>query len=251
MAMAHRIGRGKKNTIIVDSACLPQTLAVLQTRAEPLGLHIVLSDVTDMPALLTKDKANDVFAVLQRYTQATGAVQPIQPGIEAAKTLRALSIVVADPLSLMLLTPPGEYGADIVVGNTQRFGVPMGFGGPHAAYMACSDACKRNIPGRLVGQSITATGQPAYRLALQTRATRQRADKLAAALQVLGIENTNADWFDTLRLKVPDGKAHDIQATMLASNFNVWVVDADTISVSVDETINDTDVYDIVNWIGR
>jgi len=287
MAMAHRIGRGKKNTIIVDSACLPQTLAVLQTRAEPLGLHIVLSDVTDMPALLTKDKANDVFAVLQRYTQATGAVQPIQPGIEAAKTLRALSIVVADPLSLMLLTPPGEYGADIVVGNTQRFGVPMGFGGPHAAYMACSDACKRNIPGRLVGQSITATGQPAYRLALQTReqhirrdkatsnictaqallaivatlyacyhgpaglrriaqTTRQRADKLAAALQVLGIENTNADWFDTLRLKVPDGKAHDIQATMLASNFNVWVVDADTISVSVDETINDTDVYDIV-----
>jgi len=287
MTLAHRMARGKKNTVLVDSACLPQTLSVLQTRAEPLGINIVMGDVAGMPELLMQDAA-DVFAVVMRYTQATGAVQAIEPTIAAVKAARALAVVIADPLSLMLLPPPGECGADIVVGNTQRFGVPMGFGGPHAAFMACTDACKRNMPGRLVGQSITADGAPAYRLALQTREqhirrdkatsnictaqallaivaalyacyhgpqglrdialrTRRHADKLAASLTVLGIENKNDDWFDTLKLGVPDGQAKPIKEALLARNFNVWVLDENTLSLSVDETTNDNDVRDIIS----
>jgi len=289
VALAHRVARGKKNTVIVDSGCHPQTLAVLQTRAAPLNLNIVLADAATMSATMDSETsaANDVFAVLLHYTHTTGAVQNIRPVMETAKQHKALSIVVADPLALMLLPAPGDEGADIVVGSAQRFGVPMGFGGPHAAFMAVTDACKRNIPGRLVGQSITSDGAAAYRLALQTREqhirrdkatsnictaqallaivatlyacyhgpsglrtmanrVRSRADQLAASLQELGVVNHNEDWFDTLHLTTPEGRAPAICKALVAVNFNVRVINASTISISVDETTTDADVRTIV-----
>jgi len=286
VALAHRTGRGKKNTVLVDAGVHPQTLAVLYTRTEPLDIKVELIDVDAMADALGSD-ADDVFAIVSQYTHTTGAVQSIQAGIEAAKSIKALSIVIADPLALVVLPAPGDFGADIVVGSAQRFGVPMGFGGPHAAFMACTESCKRNIPGRLVGQSITTNGEPAYRLALQTREqhirrdkatsnictaqallaivatlyacyhgprglraiavrTRAHADKLVASLSNLGIQNTNDDWFDTLHLTVPDGRTDDIRGALLAANFNVRVVDDASVSISLDETITDADVRTIV-----
>ncbi len=179
VALAHRAARGKKNTVLVDAGCHRQTLAVLRTRTQALDIELTLLPVADIQQVVLADKeANaDVFAVVCQYTHTQGDVQPIQPAIESAKGVKALSIVLADPLALMLLPAPGDFGADIVVGSAQRFGVPMGFGGPHAAFMACTDALKRNMPGRLVGQSITEQGGPAYRLALQTREQHIRRDK--------------------------------------------------------------------------
>lgn len=286
VALAHRVARGKKNTVLIDAGCHTQTLAVLKTRAEPLDINLVTMSVAEMSAHLGKD-GSDVCAVVTQYTHTTGQVQPIQPAIEAAKAIKALSIVIADPLALMLLPAPGDYGADIVVGSAQRFGVPMGFGGPHAAFMACTDACKRNIPGRLVGQSITTNGEPAYRLALQTREqhirrdkatsnictaqallaivatlyacyhgptglqaiarrTRAQADQLAASLNSAGATLNNDEWFDTLSVSVPKGAGVDVMNSLLEANFNARLVTDDVLALSVDETITDADVANIV-----
>ena len=149
----------------------PQTLAVLRTRAEPLGWSLVVGD----PAL-DLDTA-EVFGALLQYPGTSGAVRDLRPAIAALHAKGALAVVAADPLALTLLTSPGELGADIAIGSTQRFGVPMGYGGPHAAYMAVRDALKRSLPGRLVGVSVDRAGQPAYRLALQTREQHIRREK--------------------------------------------------------------------------
>lgn len=176
MSMAHRTLRAKRQTILVADDCHPQTLAVMQTRAQPLGIRVEGVAVAEMPARV-EAQATDVFAVLLQYPGTLGAeVQP-QETVEAARAAGAMVLVAADLLSLTLLPAPGEWGADIVVGSAQRFGVPMGYGGPHAAFMATSDAYKRNLPGRLVGQSLTREGKPAYRLALQTREQHIRREK--------------------------------------------------------------------------
>ena len=170
MTLALRVGKTKSQVIYIADDVLPQTLEVIQTRARPLGIEV---------RICTGDEAlhNDSFAVLLQYPGVNGHVRDYRDWITQYKARGGLVIMAADLLALTLLTPPGELGADIVVGNTQRFGMPMGNGGPHAAYMATRDEFKRSMPGRLVGVSVDAHGKPAFRLALQTREQHIRREK--------------------------------------------------------------------------
>ena len=171
MALAERASQAKSKSFFVDAEVHPQTLAVLRTRAEPLGWKLVVGDpLTDL------DSA-EVFGGLLQYPDTSGAVRDLRPAIAALRAKGALAVIAADLLALTLLASPGELGADIAVGSAQRFGVPMGYGGPHAAYMAARDALKRSLPGRIVGLSVDSRGQPAYRLALQTREQHIRREK--------------------------------------------------------------------------
>ncbi|MDQ1626366.1 MAG: glycine dehydrogenase [Actinomycetota bacterium] len=188
MTLARRISTAPAAAVfVIDAAVLPQTRAVVETRAEPLGLRLVVADVVrdGLPE-------DEVFGVLLQYPGATGEVCDLSAICEAAHERGALVTVAADLLALTLLRPPGEMGADIAVGSTQRFGVPMGFGGPHAGYLAVRQGLERSLPGRLVGVSRDADGAPAYRLALQTREQHIRREKAtnnictAQALNALG-----------------------------------------------------------------
>ena len=171
MTLAKRSVKSKSDTVIVSSDCHPQTIEVIRTRAEPLGLIV---RVGVAPVLMAE---HDYFAVVAQYPATTGLIHDLRAHVEAAHAKQAAFIVAADLLALTLLVPPGEFGADIVVGNSQRFGVPMGAGGPHAAFLACKEDFKRSMPGRLVGVSVDAHGAPAYRLALQTREQHIRREK--------------------------------------------------------------------------
>jgi glycine dehydrogenase len=171
MTLAKRSVKSKSDTLIVAGDCHPQTIEVIQTRAAPLGLKVIVGFA---PQLMQE---HDYFAVIAQYPSTTGLIHDLKPCVQQAHARQAAFIVAADLLALTLLVPPGEFDADIVVGNTQRFGVPMGGGGPHAAYLACRDGYKRAMPGRLVGVSIDAHGAPAYRLALQTREQHIRREK--------------------------------------------------------------------------
>ena len=163
MALARRVTKSKATAFFIDQECLPQTIAVLKTRAEPLGRRIVVGDPF-------KDlDAEKVFGALFQYPGVCGAFHDFSEPMAKLHAAGALAVIVADPLALTLLKPPGEMGADIAVGSMQRFGMPMGYGGPHAAYIAVKDPYKRALPGRIVGVSIDARGNRAYRLALQTR----------------------------------------------------------------------------------
>src|SRR5712664_3976903 len=171
MALAERVAQTKTKSFFVDREVHPQTLAVLRTRAEPLGWNLIIGDpATDL------DKA-EVFGGLLQYPGTSGAVRDLRPVIAALRAKGALAVIAADLLALTLIASPGELGADIAIGSAQRFGVPMGYGGPHAAYIAVKDAHKRALPGRLVGVSVDARGRPAYRLALQTREQHIRREK--------------------------------------------------------------------------
>lgn len=171
MAVAERVSKNKSKTFFIDENCHPQSIAVMQTRAEPLGWQLIIGNPE-------KDLvATDVCGAIFQYPGTDGEVRDFRASIATLKAAGAVSIMAADPLALTMLTPPGELGADIAIGSTQRFGVPMGFGGPHAAYMAVRDAIKRNIPGRLIGVSVDARGAPAYRLSLQTREQHIRREK--------------------------------------------------------------------------
>ncbi|HEY3900135.1 MAG TPA: aminomethyl-transferring glycine dehydrogenase [Chthoniobacter sp.] len=172
MHMAHAACKDPTvNAIFVSELCHPQTIAVVQTRAEPLGIKVIVGREEEF------DFTEKVFAVLVQYPDTTGAIIDYAPLFERAHAAGALAIVATDLLSLTLLRPPGELGADIAIGSSQRFGVPLGFGGPHAAFMATRDAHKRLLPGRIIGVSKDAHGKPAYRLALQTREQHIRRDK--------------------------------------------------------------------------
>jgi glycine dehydrogenase len=171
MAMAHRVSASKANAFFVDKDCLPQTIAVVKTRAEPLGWTVVVGDpFTDLVP-------GEIFGGLFQYPGVNGACHDFSEPIAKLHAAGAIAVIAADPLALTLLKPPGEMGADIAVGSMQRYGVPMGYGGPHAAYMATRDAHKRTMPGRLVGVSVDAKGNRAYRLALQTREQHIRREK--------------------------------------------------------------------------
>jgi glycine dehydrogenase len=171
MALAERASQVKAKSFFVDSDVHPQTLALLRTRAEPLGWNLIVGDpLTDL------DKA-DVFGAVLQYPGSSGAVRDLRPAISALRAKGGLAVIAADLLALTLLASPGELGADIAIGSAQRFGVPMGYGGPHAAYMAVRDALKRSLPGRIVGLSVDSRGQPAYRPALQTREQHIRREK--------------------------------------------------------------------------
>ena len=170
MALARRVTQSQTNAFFVDSDCHPQTIAVVRTRAEPLGWTVIVGDPADLdPAA--------VFGALIQYPGLSGSIVDPREWINRLHAHRAIAIMAADPLALALLVPPGELGADVAIGSTQRFGVPMGFGGPHAAYIATKVAYQRALPGRLVGVSIDSRGRSAYRLTLQTREQHIRREK--------------------------------------------------------------------------
>jgi glycine dehydrogenase len=182
MHLAHVEARGDGETFFVSERCHPQTIDVIRTRARPLGIEVVVGDHE------TFEVTDQVFGVVLQYPATEGTVHDYRAFVERAREAGAMSIVCADLLSLTLLTPPGEWGADVVVGNTQRFGVPLGYGGPHAAYMAAREAYKRKMPGRIIGVSVDADGEPALRMALQTREQhirRERATSNICTAQVL------------------------------------------------------------------
>src|SRR6201996_2902762 len=171
MALAERAAQAKSKSFFVDAEVHPQTMAVLRTRAEPLGWNLIVGD-----PLRDLERA-EVFGAVLQYPGTTGAVRDLKPAIASLHAKGAIAIIAADLLALTLLASPGELGADIAVGSAQRFGVPMGYGGPHAAYMAVRDALKRSLPGRIVGLSVDSRGAPASRLALQTREQHIRREK--------------------------------------------------------------------------
>ncbi len=174
MTLAKRSVKSRSHRFIVAGDAHPQTIEVIQTRAEPLGIEVVLAN-----SLAEWNDAldGDYFAVLAQYPATSGRIDDLAADADKAHARGAAFIAAADLLALTLITPPGEWGADIVVGTTQRFGMPMGAGGPHAAFMACRDEYKRSLPGRLVGVSVDVHGKPAYRLALQTREQHIRREK--------------------------------------------------------------------------
>lgn len=174
MTLARRTVKSASNVFVVAGDCHPQTIEVIRTRAKPLGIEVVLANSAQE---WEERLADDHFAVLAQYPATSGRIDDLRADVEKVHAKQAAFIVAADLLALTLIVPPGEFGADIVVGTTQRFGMPMGAGGPHAAYLACRDEYKRSMPGRLVGVSVDAHGNPAYRLALQTREQHIRREK--------------------------------------------------------------------------
>jgi glycine dehydrogenase len=171
MTLAQRMAKSQSKVFLVDADCHPQTIEVIRTRARPLGIEVKVGDLATLLA------GSDCFGVLAQYPGSLGAVPDLRALVTQAHARQAAFCVAADLLALTLLTPPGEWDADIVLGSTQRFGMPMGNGGPHAAYLACRDDYKRSLPGRLVGVSVDVHGKPAYRLALQTREQHIRREK--------------------------------------------------------------------------
>lgn len=175
MSMLFSTRKNKEAKVfLVSPNTFPQTLDVLQTRAQPFAIEIRLAEVT------TANLADDVFAVFFQYPAADGSIQDYKAFVADASSKGITTAVAADLMSLSLLTPPGEWGADVVVGSSQRFGVPMGFGGPHAAYFATKDSYKRNIPGRIIGVTSDSSGNYALRMALQTREQHIRRDKASS-----------------------------------------------------------------------
>jgi glycine dehydrogenase len=269
MALAERASQVKSKSFFVDSDTHPQTLALLRTRAEPLGWNLIVGD-----PLADLDSA-DVFGALLQYPGSSGAVRDLRPVVTALRAKGALAVVAADLLALTLLASPGELGADIAIGSAQRFGVPMGYGGPHAAYMAVRDALKRSLPGRIVGLSVDSRGQPAYRLALQTREqhirrekatsnictaqvllaviasmyavyhgpeglthiarqVHRRASVLAAGLRTLGFAPSSQSFFDTITVTA-GAKQDEIVARARAEKINLRTGNG-TLGIAVDET---------------
>ncbi len=167
MVMAHRAGRGKRNTFFASSDCHPQTLAVLGTRAQGPGIELVIGDPAELD--FGTGAAKDLFGVLLQYPTSDGRILDHSAIIEQAHAAKALVIMATDLLALTMLKPPGELGADVAIGSAQRFGVPLGFGGPHAAFLATIEKFKRQLPGRVIGVSRDSRGQNAYRMAMQTR----------------------------------------------------------------------------------
>ncbi|MFG1830621.1 aminomethyl-transferring glycine dehydrogenase [Micromonospora chersina] len=270
MTLARRASKSKSPVYVVDADTLPQTIAVITSRAEPLGIDVRVLDVE------RDELPGEFFGLHLQYPGASGAVRDHSGLVAAAHAAGALVTVAADLLALTLLRPPGEIGADIAAGTTQRFGVPMGFGGPHAGYLAVRSGLERMLPGRLVGVSKDADGNPAYRLALQTREqhirrekatsnictaqvllavmagmyavyhgpdglraiaarTHEAAARLAAGLRAGGVQVADVAFFDTVTATVP-GRAAEVVAAAAQRNVNLRLVDADRVGVSCDET---------------
>ncbi len=278
MALAHRQSKSKSDRFLLDSGCHPQVIDVVRTRAEPLGVELV---VAPAEALTAQVEAGS-FGCLLAWPDTTGSLGDRHARgtlIDAVHAAKGLVCVATDLLACTLLTPPGYWGADVVIGSAQRFGVPLGFGGPHAGFMAVRDADKRGLPGRLVGVSVDAAGRTAMRLALQTREQHIRRDKatsnictaqvllavmsgmyacwhgpeglrrialhtydaasvIAAGARRAGLETANATWFDTVTINVPS-RADAVVARALANGVNIRLVDADYVAVTCDETTTD------------
>ena len=280
MMMAHRLRRGKGSTFFVSEKCHPQTIDIVRTRAEPLGLEVIVGDHTSFAP------DAETVGVLVQYPDTTGDIVNFGAFFAAAHEVKAHTIVATDLLALTLLKPPGEFGADIAVGSAQRFGVPLGYGGPHAGFLATKDAFKRQMPGRLVGVSKDRHGNPAMRLALGTREQHIRRDKatsnictaqvllavmasmyavyhgpdglrriaqrtklltelLATALRQAGATVNDAPVFDTLTISGID--ADKVHAAAQARRFNLRRLDVNSVGISLDET---TSLDDIVELLG-
>jgi glycine dehydrogenase len=286
VAMAKSLSRTKSSAIAIAADLHPQTRAVLQTRARPLGWP--LTEIpADAPEAIAEAKP---FAVVLQYPGTSGAIRCLKAEIAAAHEAGALAIVAADLLSLTLLTPPGEMGADIVVGSSQRFGVPMGLGGPHAAFFATKEVFKRQMPGRIVGRSIDASGAPALRLALQTREQhirRERATSNICTAQVLlaimagfyaawhgptglsriaarinlqarlladaakraGYSICHAAYFDTIAIHTGVDTKSLLQRAR-AKRFNLRELDSETVSISLDETVTRENLENLFGVFG-
>jgi len=277
MTMCSALNRGKKTKFYVSNKCHPQTIEVVRTRADGLGLEAIVGDESTFDY-----NAKDVCGVMVQYPATDGSVIDYKPIVQKAKANGIRVVAAADLLSLTVLTPPGEWGADIVIGSSQRFGVPMGYGGPHAAFLATTDDCKRLMPGRIIGISIDAEGNPALRMAMQTREQHIRRDKatsnictaqallanmaamygiyhgpeglkaiavkahtaaavFAAGAEKLGFKNTTPKFFDTITLKCPSG-ADAVVKACADHHMNIRKMDAHHVSLAFDET---TEIADI------
>jgi len=269
------------NHFFVSEDCLPQTISLLETRSEPLGIELIIGDHREF------EFTEKVFGGILQYPTATGEVFEYKNFTEKAHAQEAGVAVAADLLSLALLESPGSWGADVVVGTSQRFGIPMGYGGPHAAYFATKESFKRNIPGRIIGLSKDVDGKPALRMALQTReqhikrekatsnictaqvllavmagmyavyhgasgvkhiATRihNKANALASAIKGLGFTQINEQYFDTLLIDLNDIAADAINKIALEAYINFLYIDEHTISISLNETTTIDDLNDIL-----
>ena len=283
MTLCRRVSKSKCPVFFVAEDVFPQTLDVIRTRAEPLGLSVEVGDPAELDG-------RELFGALLQYPGSDGEIRDYRDRIEAVHKGGGLVVMAADLLALTLLTPPGELGADVAIGSSQRFGVPPGFGGPHAAYFATRDAHKRAMPGRLVGVSVDSRGRPAYRLALQTREQHIRREKatsnictaqallavmasmyavyhgpeglrtiarrihrltaiLGAGLQRLGVEVLNTHCFDTLVLATGE-RTPDIHAAARAQQINLREIDDHHLGLSLDETTTREDVETLWALLG-
>ncbi len=282
MSMIRRICKHRANCFFVDHECFPQTIAVIKTRANALGIGVKVGNP------LTELDPEKIFGVLLQYPGLSGSINDFSAVVKRIHQAGGLVATAADPLSLVLLRPPGEWGADIVLGSTQRFGVPLGFGGPHAAYFATREKYKRFMPGRIIGVSIDQQGNKALRMALQTREQHIRREKatsnvctaqvllaniagmyalwhgpiglasianrvlkltsmLANGLSKLGFTVSNKNWFDTLVVETPS--ADDVHIRATASDFNLRRIDKNHIGLSLNETTTSDDVIDLLGII--
>ncbi len=281
MAVSYGVSKNKGKAFFVAQDCHPQTIEVVQTRAKPLDIEVIVGDHRGFEFDRT------IFGALLQYPATDGAIYNYTDFIASAHEVGALVTVAADILSLCVLTPPGEFGADIAVGSTQRFGVPLGFGGPHAAYFATREEFKRQVPGRIVGVSKDANGKSALRLALQTREQHIRREKatsnictaqvllavmagmyavyhgpqglkqiaekvrdltalLASGLKSLGYKIGDEPFFDTLRVELGDKQLSSVLATAQNHQINLRVFDEKTVGISLDETVTAADVKQLL-----
>jgi len=268
--------------LFVANDCFPQTIDLLQTRSEPLGIELIIGDAS------TYDFSDDIFGAVLQYPSINGEVRNYKNFVAQAHEKGALVTVTADLLSLALLTPPGEWGADIVCGTTQRFGIPLGYGGPHAAYFATRDEYKRNIPGRIIGLSVDADGKPALRMALQTREQHIKRDRatsnictaqvllavmagmyavyhgkdgirniasgihqytvqLANSLEGLGYTVLNKNYFDTLNIEVENNMAGELIQMAEQAGINLRKIDDSQIAISLNETVELSDLNELIH----
>ncbi|MCI1746797.1 MAG: aminomethyl-transferring glycine dehydrogenase [Acidipropionibacterium sp.] len=289
MMLARRASRVKTPRFIIARAVFPQVRAVVAGRAAALGIELVDADLTD-PASWRPEVEAGCFGVLAAYPDADGRVWSPVELFAAVHQAGGICVADCDILALAMLTPPAELGADVAIGTTQRFGVPMGYGGPHAGYMSVRKGLERQLPGRLVGMSRDADGTPAYRLALQTREQHIRRDRatsnictaqvllavmaamyavwhgpegirgiahrvhdqtvwLAESLRAAGLELNGSPFFDTLRIRLPD-RAEQIWRRARDEGYTLALLDADTLGLSLDETVTDDDVATLAELIG-
>jgi len=275
MALAKRVAKSKSNLFFVDENCHPQTISVVQTRAEGFGFELIVDAVDNL-------SRHQVFGALLQYPDTHGEIRDLRPVIDQLHAQQALACVATDLLSLLLLTPPGELGADVVFGSSQRFGVPMGYGGPHAAFFASREEYKRAIPGRIIGVSKDARGNVALRMALQTREQHIRREKansnictaqvllaniascyavyhgpqglkriaqrvhrltciLAAGLERHGLQRVNGQFFDTLTLEVGGAQSAIIDSAK-AAQINLRILGRGRVGLSLDETCDESTV---------